>query len=272
MTKLSNHISIDQATGTIDYGFRNDYMFRAVLQENKNALIGLVSSLLHLNPTDIQSIDIQNPIELGKSIDNKEFILDIAILLNDNSYINLEMQVNNHHNWPERSLSYLCRSFDQLNRGEAYADTKPVLHIGFLDYTPFPDAPEFYATYDMRNIKTHHTYCSKFAISVVDLTQIANATNEDKAYGIDQWAALFKATTWEEIRMITKNNQYLTDASNTLYKLNSEDMIRQQCEARERAEIEDRYLLNQISSLVAENAEKDRIIANLMAQLEKKHS
>lgn len=119
---------------------------------------------------------------------------------------------------------------------------------------------------------SNHPYCSKFAISVVDLTQIANATNEDKAYGIDQWAALFKATTWEEIRMITKNNKFLTDASNTLYKLNSEDMIRQQCEARERAEIEDRYLLNQISSLVAENAEKDRIIANLMAQLEKKNS
>ena len=31
-------------TGPIDYGFRNDYMFRAALQLSQKALIGLISS------------------------------------------------------------------------------------------------------------------------------------------------------------------------------------------------------------------------------------
>lgn len=43
-------------TGPIDYGFRNDYMFRAALQLSQKALIGLISSLLHLPPSAIKSV------------------------------------------------------------------------------------------------------------------------------------------------------------------------------------------------------------------------
>ena len=61
------------ATGNIDYGMTNDYMFRAILQENTVALTGLLCSLLHLNPKDIISVEITNPILLGNKIDSKDF-------------------------------------------------------------------------------------------------------------------------------------------------------------------------------------------------------
>ena len=98
------------ATGKITYTFTNDYMFRAILQRNKTVLKGLICSLLHLDPVSVVSITINNPIELGKSVDNKEFILDINITLNDDTLINLEMQVTDELNWKDCSLSYLCRT------------------------------------------------------------------------------------------------------------------------------------------------------------------
>ena len=107
-------------TGPIDYGFRNNYMFRTALQLSQKALTGLISSLLHLPPSAIKSVTITNPIALGATIEDKDFILDTNVLLNNNALINLEMQVNNLYNWPERSLSYLCRNFDQLNKGQNY--------------------------------------------------------------------------------------------------------------------------------------------------------
>lgn len=75
---------------------------------------GFLCSLLHLNPGDVRTVQILNPIELGERISDKEFILDIKILMNDDTVIDLELQVNNQYNWPERSLSYLCRLFDGL--------------------------------------------------------------------------------------------------------------------------------------------------------------
>ena len=125
----NNHfISFKEATGVIQYNMTNDYMFRYILQKNQKVLKGLICSLLHLKPEQIKKVEIKNPINLNENIKDKEFILDVEILLNNDTQINLEMQVENKHSWPDRSLSYLCHSFDQLYRGQEY-DTTNMLMI-----------------------------------------------------------------------------------------------------------------------------------------------
>ena len=219
--------------GRVPYTMKNDYLFRAVLQTNEAVLKGLICSLLHLDPDTVSSVSIENPIELGKAIDDKDFYLDTKICLNNSVIINLEMQVLNEGDWPERSLSYLCRTFDSLTRGSSYLNVKPAIHIGFLDFNLFKEHPEFYATYRLLNIKDQHLYSDKFQLSVVNLTQTALATEEDKNYQIDYWGLLFKATTWEEIRMLAEQNKAIQEASETIYRLSREEEIRLQCEARE---------------------------------------
>ena len=81
-------LSFEDATGTIDYTLTNDYMFRAILQSNEKVLRGLIGSLLHLKQEEIQTVEIKNPIELGKAINDKNFILDIRVFLNNNAIIN----------------------------------------------------------------------------------------------------------------------------------------------------------------------------------------
>lgn len=70
---------------------------------------------------------------------------------------------------------------------------------------------------------------------MLDLTHIEPATEEDKAYGIDAWARLFKARTWEDLKMIAKQNSTLQQASETLYTLNCDQTIRDMARAREDA-------------------------------------
>ena len=71
----------------------------------------------------------------------------------------------------------------------------------------FPSFPEFYSTYKMINVKNSNVYSSKFVLSVVDLSNIELATEEDRLHGIDYWARVFKARTWEELKMLAKDNE-----------------------------------------------------------------
>ena len=96
------------------------------------------------------------------------------------------------------------------------------------EFHTFDDAPEFFATYQLRNNKNNRLYTGKFSIHVIDLTRIDLATEEDKHYEIDRWAKLFKAATWEELKMIAKNDPDLMQASDELYKVNKDDILRQQ--------------------------------------------
>ncbi len=221
------------AHGELPYGMTNDYMFRAVLQSNNKVLRGLICALLHLAESEVDSVEITNPVILGEVVTNKEFRLDINVILNNQMLINLEMQIANRLNWRDRSVMYLCRSFDQLNHGQGYGAAKPAVHIGFLDYTLFREQPEFYASYKLINVKNHQKYSDSLTLYVLDLSRIDLATEEDKQYRIQEWAKLFKATTWEEIKMLAGKDEYIQEAAETIFQLSADELVRKRCRDRE---------------------------------------
>ncbi len=118
--------------------------------------------------------------------------MDVRVILNNNTTLDLEMQVRNEGDWPERSVTYLCREFDSISSGEDYDTVKSVYQISFLDFTLFKDHPEFCGRYQLRNQNDNHLYTDKRNLIVVSLIQTKPATVEDKTYGIDKWAKLFK--------------------------------------------------------------------------------
>lgn len=50
-------------SGTLAIPMANGYLFRALLQQNNKVLKGLISSLLHLDLEEINSVEITNPIQ-----------------------------------------------------------------------------------------------------------------------------------------------------------------------------------------------------------------
>ena len=58
---LHTNLSFETATGSIDYPFTNDYMFRAILQKDKQVLKALIAALLHLKKESIHDVAITKP-------------------------------------------------------------------------------------------------------------------------------------------------------------------------------------------------------------------
>ncbi len=225
--------AVESLTGPVPVHMCNDYLFRAMMQQDPPVLKALVCSLLYLEPQAVTGISILNPIELGEAIDEKTYMLDTLVSLNGRAHLNLELQVINEGDWPERSLCYLGRTFSSMNRGENYLDARPAIQIGILNFTLFEEHPEFFSNYYMINEKTHQIYSRKFRLCVLDLTQIKLATKQDREHGLDKWAALFKAATWEELKMLAREDENLQSAVCTVARLTKEEKIRLQCEARE---------------------------------------
>ena len=281
--KIQNQITADIPTGKLPFRMTSDILFKILMQSSTKVLKGIVCGYLDLSPEIIKSIEISNPISLKEDISGKEMILDVKAILNDKTIINLEMQVVNYQDWPERSLSYLCRCFDNLGPGHGYLHVKGAVHIGFVDYTLFPEHPEFYATYRMINERTGQLYSSKFRISVVDLTKRNLATKEDISHHRDLWAAFFKATEWGEVMALAKKDENISEAVVTLKKLSDDEIFKMRYQAREdmlRQELDMQYYYtNQLNAKDAELADKDsaladkdKIIEDLMKQLAEAHS
>ena len=204
--------------------------------------------------------------ELHPALKTCSAIRFCMIIADQNEMCKWKSRGTNQLNWNDRSLLYLCRSFDSLHRGEAYGEVHPVIHIGFLDYPISKEYPEFYATYKLLNVKTHQNYNDNFMLSVVDLTHIDLATKEDREYHIDCWAALFKAATWEEIAMLAVKDEYIREASHTMFELSADEQIRKQCRDREEYYQD---LRRYEKAIVEIDAQLQKIVTEKDAQLQK---
>ena len=116
------------------------------------------------------------------------------------------------------------------------------------------------------DVVQHRIYSSKFAVNVLDLSHIEMATQADKGWNLDFWARLFKAKTWE--KMIAKDNEYFTEASNTLCDLYADFNVRERCRDREDYELEQKYLHDTIAQQSDKILQQENMLAQQAEELE----
>ena len=222
-----------QKTGDLPFPMTNDYLFRAMCQKDNSALKSLICSILHWDKRQVISIDVTNPILLGKAIDDKEFILDVHVCMNNNITLNLEMQVFNNGDWPERSLMYLCRQFDQLCSGGDYEKSKSAIHIGILNFDPFKGQSRLRESYRMMGEETHLVYTDRFQLYTLCLPRAEQAEAADVHYHTNAWANYFTAKTWEELKMAAREDEGIASAVTTVRALWEDTEINARMQARE---------------------------------------
>lgn len=231
----------EQSRGEMKHTLMNDFLSKYSFQKDICALRGLLAALLRIDIEDITDITILNPIEPGNNLSEKECILDINLEMNHSKKINIEIQARFQDYWPERSITYLCRNFDNLKSGESYNLVKPCIHIGILSNDLFKKGDprytgDFYSEYRLLHTDKHTEYSSKFEIRVLSLSQLENASHEDKENpnGLYRWAKLFLASSWEELKMAAQDNTVMTSFVGTVMQLSAEEKVAQACEARRR--------------------------------------
>lgn len=114
--KLKNKINDEQlkiraiSDEKITVKLTNNYAFQKIFKNTK-IVKGFLMALLDLKEYEIKKIEITDPFTLGENDEEKEGILDIKLILNQNRKINIEMQNTYQDDWTERSLFYNCQMF-----------------------------------------------------------------------------------------------------------------------------------------------------------------
>lgn len=91
---------------------------------------------------------------------------------------------------------------------------------------------------------------------MINLSQIENATKEDRESGLYDWVSLFRAREWKELMELSKRSEALGNAVVTLAELSDDEKIRQQCEARRKYEMDQDALNKRFQNMTSEMEEK----------------
>ena len=183
-------------------------------------------ALLDLKEYEIKKIEITDPFTLGENNEEKEGILDIKLILNQNRKINIEMQNIYQDDWTERSLFYNCRMFtDGFQKGHPYGELPPCIHVGILSFNQMI-SPNYYHKFCLIDEKTKEIYSRKFQFHMLELKKLENVKEKQKRRPLYQWAKLIAAQTWEELEQESKGNKYMERALEEMIKISQDEKER----------------------------------------------
>ena len=229
---------------------QNDLLFHMVFTRNLAALKALLSVLLGIPEAQIARIDILNPMQYSELIRTRLTVLDLKVHLNDGTYVLVEMQVRNFEFWTNRTLAYAARAVadqvadqvgDEATDEFRYSKLEPVIQISIMNYSLFPTHKRFFAKYTPKD-EEGYEYTDKLRFNVLDLTQIEEATDEQKAQGLVEWAKAFRAKSWAEVNEI--ENPGVKEAAKTMQVIMANPTEREMIRMRRDAEIDRRTEVN----------------------------
>lgn len=136
----------------------------------------------------------------------KAGILDILVEMNDDTKINIEIQLKVMKRWDRRQLFYLTRLYsEELVMGENYEKLKKCIGISILDFN-LTDREEYHNVYHFQD-KEGHLFSDDFELHTIELKKKLKGKDD-----LDNWVRLFNAESEEELDMIKTNNIGIREA------------------------------------------------------------
>ncbi len=226
-----------------------DFAFKEIMQDEK-ARIGFLSAILKLNPTDIKKTIILNTNLRKIHKEEKQGILDVRILMNDDTEIDIEIQLAELKVWGDRSLFYMSKMYtDQIEAGQDYTKFKKCVSISILNFNLFPDTlksrtisseknkicdDEFYSCFHIREDNHHFLYTDKMEFHVIELPKLPKELKENST-DILLWAKFINAEREEEFKMLASKNTYIDSAYERLQVISQDKQKQMEYDARQKA-------------------------------------
>ncbi|MBF0376127.1 MAG: PD-(D/E)XK nuclease family transposase [Desulfamplus sp.] len=146
-------------------------------EEHKDLLLSFINAVMENSDFPlIKSVEIKNPFNLKKMVNDKESILDIKATDENGKIFNIEMQTTSDETFKTRSLYYWARLYSsQLDKGDKYKKLFPVISINILEFEMFSQFEKYHSTFVLMDkqlsdfILTDH-----LAIHFLELPKVRN--------------------------------------------------------------------------------------------------
>ena len=136
----------------------------------------------------------------------------------DDKRVNLEIQVEDEGNFPERSLFHFARVYSSsLPAGDDYGLLPRTIIISIIDFELF-DCEEVHSEFQILEARRHIPLTDKCSLHFFELQKMKDVNEINMGNEKDLWLALFNAETEEELDELTRNGGAVMDEAIQAYR------------------------------------------------------
>lgn len=215
----------------------------------------LVANLLGIPLGSIGKFIIRNPEMPPESLGDKFCRLDINMTVDDRQ-VDLEIQVSNEGDYPERVMYYWAREFSfALQAGEGYSALPRTFVISIIDFVLF-ECKEYYSFFQSLEITRHTLMSDKIGFHFFELPKLPSVVSRGDMLLL--WLSLFRAETEEELKKIKEMEMpVMSQAINDYYTITASSEFREKERLRARAKHDEAQALYNARMEIARNMVAD---------------
>ncbi|MDR1088297.1 MAG: Rpn family recombination-promoting nuclease/putative transposase [Coriobacteriales bacterium] len=183
----------------LKYKFTYDTLFKLLFVNFPDLLKRLVAAVLTIEAASITEFEIVNPEIPPESLGDKFCRLDINMLVNGQR-VNLEVQVANEGDYPERTLYHWAREYSSaLQAGSSYASLPRTIIISIVDFLLF-GCTEYHSEFRPLEVNRHELLSDKMAMHYFEVRKLSKDIDTENE--LELMLSLFAAKTEEELRQL----------------------------------------------------------------------
>lgn len=211
----------------------NDYVFKKIFAkpENNVELKALLEAILNIH---IEQVEVKNP-EIGKNYEDEKLgILDIRAYINEDTIVDVEMQVANVYTIVNRNITYSSRIIaEQLQVGDSYTVLKKFISINILGENLFKrnsyhniahlkfEKTEKEKYVDMGYKEEQEELTDKIEVHYIELKKFLKK-NPGISSKLEQWLWLISGEE-EKVKMASKENENIKKVVEDLDEMSADE-------------------------------------------------
>jgi len=240
-----------------------DFTFKLIFGNEKDTsfLISFLNAALELEGEKaIKSVIIMNPNNDKEKEEEKYSILDVKAKANDETIINIEIQLKDEHNMRYRTVYYLSKMIaKRLKEGDHYQSIHKTVAINILNFDLLDSGTRFHNRYRFTEMETKQELTDVAEIQFMELPALRRYIQENEANIKDvigenrllEWLLFIDDPESELSKMAEEKNDLIGRARDMLKTLSKDEKLQEEYMAREKA------LMDKYSALI-EAEEKGR--------------
>ena len=223
-----------------------DFVFKNIFgsEEHTNILIAFLNAVFATKGTEkeIVKVEIDNA-EINKTWDDDKLSrLDVKATANDETKINVEIQLENQYNMKRRSLFYWGRLYtSQMKSGDPYRKLNKTVAINILNFDYLVEMEGYHNSFLLKEKDTNQVLTDLEEIHFIELTEF-DETEYQEIESVDEieddlipWLLFLKNPESEVVEMIEERVEELKEAAESLEVLSHDEDAREEYEARQKA-------------------------------------
>ena len=222
---------------------KNDVVFQRLFnKENEKITKAFVEALLDEKIHKIKINEDKNL--LSKALDQKSGILDLQVDVNDEEKVDVEIQLIERSNLPERLLFYFSKLYLRgIGKGEDYRYAKRVVLIAIIDYDLKIDNKTMETIWKLiEKDNPQKILTNKLEIHILELDKVKEEYEKNKKNEKAQWLLFLDNPNTKEVEEIMEENEEVKDAVIEVKKLSEDEELQRLADLREKAIMDEKAI------------------------------